>query len=280
MNPRLRFSPAVALLSVVTAGLGVWGAILSSRQDRLQDQLTAARRQVEQLLADVEAGTRARLAAEAQTAALEAEREQLSRALRSQEAALAEAVQRIDPDLETLEADLRQRITAEVRRQQAAPAPPLSTTTTLIRELGSLSQDERLAVIQVQAQFGEFLDALNVDARRQEQITQALMDHFQEQQRARQDLLAQRLDPRETRQQLMALSSPETAQAALEPLLTADEMTAFQAFQAQQPQVFIGAGGRTGDVFMLQGERRRADGRVQTDLVPVPLPGAGGVRTP
>ncbi|MFM1897329.1 MAG: hypothetical protein RLZZ385_2403 [Pseudomonadota bacterium] len=255
---------ALLLITTITSSALAWQR--QNQHQRLEEQVAQYRRQAEQLLAQVETDTRARLDTEKQLAELQSRLLTVDTRAQAQAEELAAVRQQIDPDYADLERQLRERIGAELRREQQRAAVP--TTAGLINELSALPQDERMALMAVQGQYGDFLNSLNADARRKEQIAQALVSLTMEQNQARTDLVNQPdIDPREMRQQIMAISSPEAVREALAFALTEEEMALFETFQQNQPNVFFSTSvGAPGGVRLRQGGRDRQGPDGQTGI--------------
>jgi peptidoglycan hydrolase CwlO-like protein len=165
-------------------------------------------------------------------------RDQQSR-IASLEADLAEAQDRIDPDVAALEQDIRERVLVEVRAQTQRTASRLN----LVKELSSLEPMEMAQLMTLQGQYGRFLQSLNVDDARLEVITDALMNQIAEQNQRRLEVMQARNsvnpgDIASLRQQMIDITSPEAQREALSYVFTDEEMALFETFQQSQQGSF------------------------------------------
>ena len=266
-------------------GYALYGAQLERQQ---RSQLADYSAQLEQVLAQVEDNTRRRLDYEKQIADLRSQLLLANNKVQNLDAELNQTKELIDPDYQQMEQQMRQRISAEFQRQ-AAREQNSPSAASLITELSNVSMDERMAIMAVQGQYSEFLNSLNVNTQRKEVIAQALVNMTMELNSKRMDLATQQLEPRELRQQMVALSSPQAVRESLAYELTEEELAQFETYQHTQPNITIGAlgaGPGTGNVFMMRSERggdgrpRRGQGNVTDSDAPVSfdvLPGGGGV---
>lgn len=250
---RTVMSSAIALLGLIA----VVYAVQATRQNQqLEQQLQDNKERLAQMLQQVEENTLRRLDDEKQIDAL---RNELLLA-NSRSTTLGEQLeavrQQVDPDFAAMEEQIRSRVTREVQRQlQSDQDQPSSAS--LISQLSALSMEERVALMAVQAQYGGFLDSLNVDRQRKEVIAEALMNLTREQNQARIDLASQQLPPQEIRRQMAAINNPAAVQESLAYALTEAEIAQLLAWQQANPtNVAFGATGAAGGpVFMMRAER-------------------------
>ena len=214
--------------------------------------------QSERLLQEVDHGTRTRLGLEKQIENLRMQIAESNSRIAELDAELASTQELIDPDYADVEAQIRRRLEAAYRERVAEYEDRRESTPQTITEvmtgLSNLEASERMALLSVQAQYGSFLDSLNVTPQRRDEIAATLINLVQSQREARQDLIAQQLPPREMREQMMTLMQPDTFREALSYELTENELAQFDATQQQTPTtVTAGPIGERG-VFMIRGE--------------------------
>ena len=159
---------------------------------------------------------------------------QLSR-ISSLETELELAEEMVDPEVVALEQEIRQRVMLEAR----AETQRTTSRVNLVKELSSLDPMEMAQLMQIQGQYGRFLQSLNVDDERLETITDALMNQISEQNQRRQELLQARManpsgDMNSIRQQMIEISSPQAQREALSYIFTDEEMEMFDTFQQSQ----------------------------------------------
>jgi len=253
----------ILMLALLIAATGASALAWNYRQQLRTEaqQVADLSSQVERLLAEVEQNTRQRIASESRI-------NQLNRQLSRSESRtdtlnrqLDELSSQVDPDYREMEERILRRLDAEYRERLATATERLNngpaTMTSVITGLARLTNEERVALIGVQGQYGAFLDSLEVDQERKDQITRALVDLNLAQNQARQDLLSQGLEPEEVRRQMVALMDPQVYREALAYDLTDEELALFDQYQPQrQFRAFTAGaipGGREG-LFVLQGD--------------------------
>ena len=151
---------------------------------------------------------------------------------------LQEIQELIDPEYEQLESEIRRKIAEEFRQQQEfSEQTPLKTS--LVRQLSALTAEELNALISVNAQYGEFINSLNVSDERLEKVITTLTDMTDLQRQAIQNLMSQRffsdLDRRNIRTQMVAINNPKKIREVLSFELTDYELEIFTKFQQNQP---------------------------------------------
>ena len=260
------------LTTLLVTTLGVSALAVTYRQENaaLQQRVDALMSQTERLLQELDQTTRQRLADENRTAQLTEEINSSREQLRTLGQQMTQVREQIDPNLEQLEQSLRQRLEGEYQRRLATATEALRerspSVASVISQLGNLNNEERMALIQVQGQYGEFLDTLDVNADRKSRITEALVDLNLSQSQVRQDLISQGLEPQDLADQMMALMSPEATRDTLAYDLTDDELAAFDAFQSQRQSTFMAGAVGDGGVFMIRREGTDADNIIERDL--------------
>lgn len=260
------------LTTLLVATLGVSALAFTYRQENaaLQQRVDALMSQTERLLQELDQTTRQRLADETRAAQLTEEINSSREQLRTLSQQMTQVREQIDPNLEQLEQSLRQRLEGEYQRRLATATEALReqspSVASVISQLGNLNNEERMALIQVQGQYGEFLDTLDVNADRKSRVTEALVDLNLSQSQVRQDLIGQGLEPQDLADQMMALMSPEATRDTLAYDLTDDELAAFDAFQSQRQSTFMAGAVGDGGVFMIRREGADADSIIERDL--------------
>lgn len=208
-----------------------------------QQQLADYSDQVEELLAHIEENTAQRVDYENRIEQLNNELLVSGNRIKSLDNELVETREKIDPDLAQIEQQIRERVSNEYRRQYQRDEIP--TAASLVEQLSMMSDEERMAIMSVQSQYGRFLDALNTSPERKATITEALVEINQEQTRARQELMSQGLPPRQARNQLRNLMGPQATRESLTYVLDEQELALFDETQPQS-QIFARAAGANG----------------------------------
>ncbi len=240
---------------VVLPVVAVYAFSVQQANWQQEQQLAVSRDQLQQMLVDIEANTLRRLDYERQISELQKQLLTASNQVQTLDSQLVQAREQIDPDFQRMETDLRRRIAAENTRQiQRASQTP--STGALISALSNVDQAERMSVIAVQVQYGNFLSSLNTSEDRKNQIAQAMVNLVTQQNQARMELAQQQLEPQQMRQQMRALSDPAAAREAMSYVLTGEEMQMFEEYQQTQPNIVINATNGAGGVFTM----RRGDG--------------------
>jgi chromosome segregation ATPase len=259
------------LTALLVTTLGASALAFSHRQQNasLQQQINALNEQAEQLLDELDQNTRRRLADETRAAQLTEEIASSREQIRTLSQQMDQVRQRIDPDFEQLEQRIRQRLESDYQRRLTAATEEIrnqpASVASVISQLGDLSNQERMALIRVQGQYGNFLDTLDADAERKTRITEALVDLNLSQAQVREDLLSQGLEPQELANQMMALMSPEATRDTLSYDLTDEELAAFDAFQEQRQSTFMAGAVGDGGVFMIRREGSDAANLIERD---------------
>ena len=271
---------ALLIISLAAAGFAV---TYRQQNSELEQQVADLSVQAEKLLNELDQNTRQRLENENRTAQLAAEVSTARGVISQLQEQLTGLREQIDPDLQQLEDNLRERLDREYRRQLADATAALEnrrpTVASMISQMGSLSNEERMALIGVQGEFGGFLESLDVSEERKETITQALVDLNLSRSATRRDLARQQLEPQEMADQMMALMSPEATREILAYDLTDEELAAFDEFQEQRQNTFFsGPVGERG-VFMIRGEGAQAPNIIRQDGTIVIEPGGAPGQT-
>lgn len=248
-------------------------------------QLDALARQHEQLLAELATSTQQRLGAEQQLAEATARLRQMQGTAASQASNAGLQQDAGDQDPAAMEEIVRQRVRSELARQQQLARQSNSTQATtaaaLISQLSGLDDDERMAVMSVQGQYGQFLDNLQSEPERKERIAQILVDIAVGQNQARRDLMSQDLDPVDLRSQMLAIMSPQAVRDALAYELDDGELAQFDTYQQQAGQVFNASVGERGMIMIQRNSTggpapatiREVDGDVIIEADPGAQPG-------
>ncbi len=126
-----------------------------------------------------------------------------------------------------LESEYQQRL-ARVTAEVAEPPP---TVVSVIAQLAGLSNQERMALFNVQARFGGFLDSLDTDLEHKDRIAKALVDISLSQAQAREVVMSQGLEPQEIARQLRDIMDLGAVMDTWAYDLTDEELAAFDQFQ-------------------------------------------------
>ncbi len=262
----------ILIIIAVILSISVAFGLNAYQQSRLhQQQLADYEQHVKQLLSQVETNALQRLTNEKQVDELESELTMLTSQLTSVLNQLQIAQSQADPDYQELETEIRRRITNEF--QALADISPSKSRLNLVKQLTSLNAVELGEIMSIQGQFGGFLESLQVGDERMEIIVDALGNLIADQNQARMSLMmevtSQDVNRREMRSQMRAISSPEAQLETLSFVLTDNEMSVLEEFQAtqanQQNEVRafmtnpITAGDATGFRFWGRGQRGRGN---------------------
>jgi len=229
------------IFAIVIFGIGGVFAFDSIQSNKLQQQqLADYDKQVQQLLTQVENNSLKRLEYEKEIQQLSSQLITTNSQLTALSNQLQASQQQINPDYQEIEAQIRQKVRNEL--QQETESRDSNSRIELIKQLSSLEPTELGELMSIQAQFGGFLQSLNVSDERMEVIVGALSDMVADQNQARMELAmsvrTQRggsgASRREMGAQLRALSSPEAQLEALSFDLTEAELNALSAFQSEQ----------------------------------------------
>ncbi len=247
-------------LMLIILSITVFGTAALAYAFRLEvhDQAQKAERlnrQVERLLEEIEGNARQRLADQNRIDQLNTELARSQARIEILDQQLVVAREQVDPDSEQMENRLRDRLESEYQqrlaRATAEVAEPSPTVVSVIAQLAGLNSQERMALFNVQARFGGFLDSLDTDLEHKDRIAKALVDISLSQAQAREDLMSQGLEPQEIARQLRDIMDPGAVRETLAYDLTDEELAAFDQFQQQQPTTLtagtVGAGWRLHD---------------------------------
>lgn len=234
------------MLVLSLAAVAVGGIVAFTewqRHQRQEQQLQAYAQHVQLLLGEVENTSLRRIDAEKQLTELRNSFAELRSQLSSVNDNSQVAQERINPEYEAMEQRIRREIRSELQAQR--PVAVANSKSDLLRQLAQLDPVEASELMTLQSMYGGFLQALDVDDTRLDVIVDGLSNMIADQNQARMDLMLQmqqdtaNSNPRQIRQQMQAINSPETQAEALSYVLTDDEMDLFNQFQASQPQPAI-----------------------------------------
>lgn len=243
-----KFIFGISAALVVTTTVSAYAFYLENQTH--EQQLADYANQVEQLLVRIEENTRQRVEFEQQIDQLNKDLLLSDNHIQVLDTELEETLEKVNPDYEQIEREIRNRVSVEYQRQSQIDEIP--TATSLINQLSLMNAEDRAAILSVQGQYGNFLDSLNVGPDRMEIITQALIDVTLGQSQARQDLVNQELPPREMRTQLRSILSPQAARDELAFVLDEQELALLEDSQQSQNRFFTRAIGESG-VFRIRG---------------------------
>lgn len=229
----------VIAIVIVSAGYLTYRQNEQNQLDALQ--LASYEAQVTRLLGEIEQGSRSRLELESTLKELRSEINMLDSQLTSVTNQLAISEERINPEYDRMESEIRQQIAREeaVTEQRRRDTYSPGNRVELVRQLSELGPLELGEVMSLQGQFGGFLQSLAVSDERMEIVVDALGNLIADQNNARialmQDArLGGNFDRREMGTQMREIMSPEAQRASLSFVLTDDELSALDTFQSQQ----------------------------------------------
>ncbi len=245
------------ILTAMMAVIAITAVAYQYQERRMFSQQKADyQAHVAQLLQQVDAGSRARLADQNELSQLRSELATLGSQMAALSNELDLARAQANPDYEAVEQQIRQRLERELRQAQPNNYDLVSTTE-IIKNLSNLSPVEMAELMSLNGQYGGFLSQLDVDDERMDVIINALQNVISEQNQARSDLIQQvrngETDRRSLREGLASVTSPETQRESLGHILTDEELAVYDSWRETQQSstmagaTFIGGTGTTGN---------------------------------
>tara|TARA_B100001094_G_scaffold201577_1_gene195556 strand:- start:63 stop:809 length:747 start_codon:yes stop_codon:yes gene_type:complete len=196
------------LPAVLVSGLSV---TLYQRNIANKNLLDDYKDHVQRLLSQVEENTKNSILKETELTRLQAEIDRLNNIFEAPSDRLAYIEKQNVPDYQEIERALRQRIINEY--EHGKENQNTDSKLDLINEISSLEPSALNELISLQNQFGPFIQALNVDEERMEEIVGVLANYVVQQNQARQLVLLQaqseQIGRREIGDQMRAIMSLE-----------------------------------------------------------------------
>lgn len=217
---------------VAALAFGMYSMQASSRQQNGDHQ-----QMVEQLLEAVERGSERRLADEKLINELRSSISELRSQVASATSQLQLAEQKVNPEYEVMERQIRREVTREL---QSRPMPRVALSKSdLVRQLNDLDPAEVGEIMSLQSQYGGFLQSLDVSDERMEVIVDGLSNMVADQNQARMELLQelrqQDSPPQDLRLKMQGINNADAQREAMSYVLTDDEMALFNETLANQP---------------------------------------------
>ncbi|PCJ23712.1 MAG: hypothetical protein COA96_11205 [SAR86 cluster bacterium] len=252
---------------VIVVGAGGVFSFNAAQQSALQEQqLTGYEKQVIQLLSQVEDYSVLRLEHEKQIQQLNSQLTTTSSQLTALSNQLQIVQQKVNPDYQKLENEIRQRLNREIQSQSTNTGSRAS----LIRQMASLGPMELGELMSLNGQYGGFLSSLNVSDERMEVIVDALGNYITEQNQRRMEIIQEmqsqpkNSDPLAMRSLMANIGNLEDQLESLSYDLTESELAAFSAYQEQRQSGFgsfaVSPNGGPVNQFIMSGDA----GRVMT----------------
>ena len=142
-------------------------------QSRIEsEQLGPVQTLLDEMRAELDEFAEQRISYESQIASLNRELSASQEAAAELNNELALAQEQISPNLSRIEQQIRQRVIREVEREQQENDLPIRAR--LLKQLASLEQEELGEIINLQSNYGGFLQALAVSDDRMEEIVDSL----------------------------------------------------------------------------------------------------------
>ena len=247
------------VVSLVSAALLLatsWSVFGLYQESQLQQrQIADYELHVKQLLTQVEENSVLRLDYDHRVEQLQSQLSTVSSQLASVNNQLEITKDRINPDYQQIENEIRHQLVreaqAQTNRQEDHP------TMHLVRQLLDLDPAQMTEVMQIQGQFGGFLQSLSVSDERMEVIVGALGNLIAERDQARSEMMLQFQqaqaqaqaggqgqdggDRRTLRLKMAEMMQPQNQLESLSYELTEDELAAFSEFQSTQRGQFGGS---------------------------------------
>jgi len=196
------------LPAVLVSGLSV---TLYQRNIANKNLLDDYKDHVQRLLSQVEENTKNSILKETELTRLQAEIDRLNNIFEAPSDRLAYIEKQNVPDYQEIERALRQRIINEY--EHGKENQNTDSKLDLINEISSLEPSALNELMSLQNQFGPFIQALNVDEERMEEIVGVLANYVVQQNQARQLVLLQaqseQIGRREIGDQMRAIMSLE-----------------------------------------------------------------------
>ena len=174
------------LPAVLVSGLSV---TLYQRNIANKNLLDDYKDHVQRLLSQVEENTKNSILKETELTRLQAEIDRLNNIFEAPSDRLASIEKQNVPDYQEIERALRQRIINEY--EHGKENQNTDSNLDLINEISSLEPSALNELMSLQNQFGPFIQALNVDEERMEEIVGVLTNYVVQQNQARQLVLLQ-----------------------------------------------------------------------------------------
>ena len=174
------------LPAVLVSGLSV---TLYQRNIANKNLLDDYKDHVQRLLSQVEENTKNSILKETELTRLQAEIDRLNNIFEAPSDRLASIEKQNVPDYQEIERALRQRIINEY--EHGKENQNTDSKLDLINEISSLEPSALNELMSLQNQFGPFIQALNVDEERMEEIVGVLTNYVVQQNQARQLVLLQ-----------------------------------------------------------------------------------------
>jgi hypothetical protein len=174
------------LPAVLVSGLSV---TLYQRNIANKNLLDDYKDHVQRLLSQVEENTKNSILKETELTRLQAEIDRLNNIFKAPSDRLAYIEKQNVPDYQEIERALRQRIINEYEHDKENQNT--DSKLDLINEISSLEPSALNELMSLQNQFGPFIQALNVDEERMEEIVGVLTNYVVQQNQARQLVLLQ-----------------------------------------------------------------------------------------
>lgn len=234
MNKTMLISAA----GLLTTAAVFAGYQMLSQSRLLQEQLGSYEEYVSQLQSELESFGEQQVRYETELNTLRRELASSETRINALEDELGEARSQIDPDVQQLEQQIRERVIVEM---QQSSQDSLSRVD-LVKELNNLQPEELGEMMTLQSMYGGFLNELDVDDQRMEVLIDGFSNIIAEQNQARMDAIEElrsnpeQRNPAAVRERMLAIDSPQARLDALSYLLTDEEMEIYQEYREQQLQ--------------------------------------------
>lgn len=226
-------------LSLITVSLiGAFAFSQMQRSNLLSQQIANYERQNSKLLSQIENNSLKNIAATNALRSLQSELNDRDSRLASLSRQLETAQQQADPDYQQIEARIRQQIDREILASNGARNSDQRIS--LLKQLSQLDPMTMGELLTVNAQYGEFIQSLDVSDERLEVVINALQNMVADQNQATSELMLEyRSDPEaiirgDLHQQMQEISSAESQREALSYDLTEAELEAYAAYQEKR----------------------------------------------
>jgi len=225
-------------VSLLAIALSVFAYSEHRRSQLLEQQLADYDNQVAQLLTQIETRSLEAIAADRRLRTLENEVDGRDNQIAALSRQLETAQQRIDPDLERIEQQMRQQIRREM--QTSSSASSLDPRTSLIRQLAEFDPQEMGELMSLHSQYGPFIDGLDISEERMGVVINALSNMIEQQNELRRQIgremrgNPEAINRSEFRERMQAINDPAAQIEALSYALSESELDAFREFQEQR----------------------------------------------
>ena len=227
----------LTIVGFLGAGAASYASLtLLHENDLLKQQVAEHSKITEQLLLEVEHNTRRRLEFEQQISSLQNNLLLSASELNhlGDELKLTKAM--VNPEYNKIESTIRREFEdeyAQYKQELEEHSLYSNTAVAIIRNLSTLEDTERRAVIQVEGQFADVINKLDVSEETRQAVVGVLVQFTADRNTEREIIVASNIPREEMRTQMQALFNPEALTTSLSLVLDQGELDQFQELQRE-----------------------------------------------